>query len=747
MVKKKGGNKDLEGLVLERSHGANLSRVMGDLLFKDLVLCVQEIVANCHDADAEDVDIAYSPGRGTLVISDNGTGMDKEGLRGFYRLGDSSKERIPRTKKGRTPIGKFGIATLVLRTLADHYTLESWKDGVHYTVEEKFTKEDTDAKKLDVRIDKCSPKSHGVRISIDKLKFTKGGRELDLSELRKRLSVEMPILPDFSMKLNAEPIKSRNIENGVEYAVEIEDRDVGFIRGSIYYSSRPLEEGAAGIYVKVHGRAVGGANKDLLGGNIALGTRVFGVVEANGLDDIVGLDRHDFLTDHPKFKALKEYLGDILKEVRRDMDNDLRGKNRRKARISLVNTLPQVASYTKRLLGDQTPGAYEIVFDKDKAGDIARVDTNAKKLFINPSSEVFVVSNPGIRTIRESLLKAAEYAELLNRVSADFRVNLEESILSAIRLRREELKTGGKRHYLGDLISGAEIASGSRVTTSSSRVYNYAEITRLTGRDNAVIKILVDAGLLNDRDGERVIGQDVITTVETLGDDLTIFEAIKKVHKVPEESEAHDYAIFQSREKTANKRLESMFKRNERLPPYIRNVALPKHTPLFVIDPRFLQSFKHFVDEGNFPKDVTGSKVVVYRDLSLRGESRGILAYIISTEKERKEVALVRDAVRTETDFMRDEGRLPPRVKTVSYFGPFNGSNYVLGVYAGNNLKPYVTEFKVRGFKVVEVDGKELTDLAMRISSQTSIAMPLTEVTAFDTTQREILQKMQVAAR
>ncbi len=138
----------LEKIVITREHGKNLSVVMGNVLFKDLITCVQELVANSYDADAERVDIIYGDGRDGFSIADDGTGMDLDGLKSFYGMGDSPKLANPITVKGRKMIGQFGIASLVLRTLARHYILVTEKDGVQYRVEETLSDDDKDTKPI-----------------------------------------------------------------------------------------------------------------------------------------------------------------------------------------------------------------------------------------------------------------------------------------------------------------------------------------------------------------------------------------------------------------------------------------------------------------------------------------------------------------------------------------------------------------------------------------------------------------------
>lgn len=60
---------------------------------------------------------------GQIVVIDDGTGMDGDGLRQHWLLGDSPK-RLATTviPKGRKPIGKFGVGKLATYVLAHRLT-------------------------------------------------------------------------------------------------------------------------------------------------------------------------------------------------------------------------------------------------------------------------------------------------------------------------------------------------------------------------------------------------------------------------------------------------------------------------------------------------------------------------------------------------------------------------------------------------------------------------------------------------
>ncbi len=83
---------------------------------------VSELVKNAYDADATEVTLvfenAWNAG-GTLLVQDNGSGMNREQLiNGFMRLSSSDKVHNPisplyeRTRAGRKGIGRFATQRL-----------------------------------------------------------------------------------------------------------------------------------------------------------------------------------------------------------------------------------------------------------------------------------------------------------------------------------------------------------------------------------------------------------------------------------------------------------------------------------------------------------------------------------------------------------------------------------------------------------------------------------------------------------
>lgn len=96
---------------------------------------VSELVKNAYDADAKNVNLIFKDALnmgGTLIIDDDGVGMNREELiNGFMRLSSSNKIHNPRsTKYTRTRAGRKGIGRFATQRLGDKLTIITQKSNL-----------------------------------------------------------------------------------------------------------------------------------------------------------------------------------------------------------------------------------------------------------------------------------------------------------------------------------------------------------------------------------------------------------------------------------------------------------------------------------------------------------------------------------------------------------------------------------------------------------------------------------------
>lgn len=98
---------------------------------------LEELVSNSFDAGAKHVNVILAPDlwdpAATIVVVDDGEGMDIERFRQHWIIGRSTRRSSSRVH-GRKPIGKFGIGKLATYILCDSLTHVCKADGKFYAV-------------------------------------------------------------------------------------------------------------------------------------------------------------------------------------------------------------------------------------------------------------------------------------------------------------------------------------------------------------------------------------------------------------------------------------------------------------------------------------------------------------------------------------------------------------------------------------------------------------------------------------
>ncbi|MCH7728656.1 MAG: ATP-binding protein [Planctomycetes bacterium] len=106
---------------------------------------IEELVSNAFDAGATNVHVIVSPSLSdvdsTIVVIDDGAGMDAEGLRQHWIIGESNKRQSSYAKpKGRDPIGQFGIGKLATYVLSNRLSHITKADGTFFGVSMNYAK-------------------------------------------------------------------------------------------------------------------------------------------------------------------------------------------------------------------------------------------------------------------------------------------------------------------------------------------------------------------------------------------------------------------------------------------------------------------------------------------------------------------------------------------------------------------------------------------------------------------------------
>lgn len=103
---------------------------------------IEELVSNSFDAGAQNVHIILSPdlraADATIVVIDDGEGMNNEGLKKHWIIGESTRRKGTSSSK-RKPIGKFGIGKLSTYVLASKLTHICKSGDIYYAATMDYT--------------------------------------------------------------------------------------------------------------------------------------------------------------------------------------------------------------------------------------------------------------------------------------------------------------------------------------------------------------------------------------------------------------------------------------------------------------------------------------------------------------------------------------------------------------------------------------------------------------------------------
>ncbi|MBI2112825.1 hypothetical protein HYT52_04780 [Candidatus Woesearchaeota archaeon] len=716
-------------VTLQRRARPNLSSNLGRALMDDLIVCIEELVINEHDAGAHDIEVILdesrvSPGdrKGFLSISGDGTGMLPDStfghgpnLEDFFSMGGSEKVGNPYTDEGRRRVGKFGIATVGLLRLARHYTLDTWCAGLHSQVEEDLSHGTDDTRSFEgTARDSIDGMLRGTKIVIDDLAYLREGLHIDTEELYHRLSLDIPAHPDLELTLNGRIVEPMVKVQGTRYVVDFKAGRAGRIYGDIWVAEEPIAK--AGVYVKVNGRAVGGGKPTLSDEGIGLGNRVFGVIHADGLDQIVTFDWGGFVRDDPRYKAVVDGIKEVLQQTRRDSEMEARLVRRRTARKVLGQIGEQIGQTLSASYGGETP--FTIIYDPEQAGRISRLSKDERRLYVNHAAQELRMAQNDAPGVKAALATALEHAVVSDLLSDDgARATYAAVVSQAAELRRKPR---------GDTVPLTSVVEASQldiVRISPDRVYSRREVGIAIGEsvNSDVLARLFEAGVLlpyKDTEGD-FLGRDVAAAAEAVRGRLFLAEAIQKI-----DSEQRDPRSYGRQAGELTRHLAAMV---QGIPNYVHNIG-SRTNPLFVVDQTRVHSFGYFAEHKVFPADILiQGRFNLLADLDT---GFGSLVYLLKVRQSDFSREMAREEHRAQFSFLDERGVLPPDAKRFSVYAPIEGAPHVGGYIVGT-VKPLAELFVAHGFKRVMTKNDHLKSVTNQVSKQDAAFLPMSEAKEF----------------
>lgn len=290
-------------IIFDKSHLATL----GGRLYSQSLDLVRELVANAWDADATQVRISFVDE--SLVVEDDGSGMDQAGLRQYFTIGSTLKKDYPLTPMyQRTRIGEFGIGKFAPLALCDRFELYTKKDDFCATV--IFDKEDFEATEewevpMVLHQNKSGP--NGTKVTLIDLKVP-----LNSLELRRHLQQQVSLREkNFSVFIDKLKLQPRYIP-GQRFRLA-EKTQFGSISGEIVMSALLLPKEERGVGIRVKGMLV---KRDWFGleeaHELAV-SRLTGEVTADFLT--LTSSRDNFITASDEYRLFKQVMEKKAKKI------------------------------------------------------------------------------------------------------------------------------------------------------------------------------------------------------------------------------------------------------------------------------------------------------------------------------------------------------------------------------------------------------------------------------------------------
>jgi len=343
-------------IVVDKSHLLTI----GEKLYSESIELIRELVNNAYDADATEAKVTI--GEDSIIVEDNGSGMDRKGLEQYFNVGSPFKKihtKSPRFQRDR--IGQFGIgkfATLSACQRFEVYTqCGSFSATVTFDKKEWGKEENSWQLPLEVK-PPDSQRGDGTTVTLSRMT-----RHFDLEAVEKRIRESVPLKAEnFRVYLNGKPITAQQLSG--RKIPFLEGTNYGVIHGEIVIiPSSQASTHDLGIECKVKQITI----KRELFGMESWGksvARVKGEVHADFLPFTT--DRSGFIIDSEEyevfFRIMKQVMG-YVREVLTEMTSQKENvKTRRALKDAIVRVQkalalnPDFSPFGELPLADDIPG-------------------------------------------------------------------------------------------------------------------------------------------------------------------------------------------------------------------------------------------------------------------------------------------------------------------------------------------------------------------------------------------------------
>jgi Histidine kinase-, DNA gyrase B-, and HSP90-like ATPase len=319
-------------VTIDKSHIITI----GERLYTESIEFVRELVNNAYDADATLVEILVT--EDMIEIRDNGSGMDRDGLKQYFNIGSQQKLYDAKSPAyGRDRIGQFGIGKFASLSACKRFEVITKKDSfvARITFDKEQWEKEGDPWQLPLEILPADfRKQNGTTVILTGL-----DRRFETKDIEEKIIEGTPIkAPHFRVRINNHTVTPRSLSG--HRIPFLEGTPFGPVSGEIIL----LPETASiatdlGIEVKVKQVTV---RRELFGMETwGKGmARVRGEVNADFLP--ITSDRTGFIRDSQEYKGLLVIMGNVMEGVKTTLQKLSIKKESKKVSRALKEALQRI---------------------------------------------------------------------------------------------------------------------------------------------------------------------------------------------------------------------------------------------------------------------------------------------------------------------------------------------------------------------------------------------------------------------
>lgn len=424
---------------IDKSH---LSTI-GERLYSQSLDLIRELVANAYDADATIVKIKVDDS--SIIVEDNGSGMDRAGLEQYLTIGSDLKRKNPLSRKfRRVLIGEFGIGKFAVLSVCDRFEIltrsEKYSATLIFDRNDFETRNDWNIPLVEHKLEiNSDTKETGTRVSLFDVK-----KPISLFDLERHLIHIFPLTDrNFSIYLNNNKLSFKYIP-GTRFKMREQTR-FGEISGEIILASLMLQKESVGVGIRVRGILIKRETFNIESLHALSVRRLTGEVNANFLP--ITAARNDFIKDTDEYREFEKIMTKRLRKVVKSLQLSAASYQDKKAEqilsdvllnirdalkksrdILLLETLPLFAKNKSKFQENESLSSHIVSTALSAPAKINRDKDNNKDIL----SEVLKKIKPKARSRIKTLLRDK------NRIIKKVKIGGSEFLVSFAHLGNEE---------------------------------------------------------------------------------------------------------------------------------------------------------------------------------------------------------------------------------------------------------------------------------------------------------------------